>query len=473
MDRSLRRLAWVLVLGGIAPFLDTTIVNVALDRLGGRMHASLTSVQWVVTGYLLALAMAIPVSGWAVERFGGQRMWMISLVLFLAGSVLAGAAWNIDSLIAFRVVQGIGGGLIQPTLMTLLMRAAGGRPAGRLIAAVSMPAVVVPILGPVVGGLIVNGLSWRWIFLVNVPICLVALALARRYVPETPPAGEHRLDVIGLALLSPALAAIVYGLSRTGVAVLPVAAGALLLAGYVVHALRTRREPIIDLRLLRVRSFAAATCLLFLAGLSMFGAMLLLPLYYQQVRGESVLAAGLLLAPQGLGSLLPRTVAGRLTDCIGPRRVVLAGIALTVLGTVPYALGGAHTSEALLGASLVVRGAGLAAVTIAVMAAAYEGLGPDQVAHASTMTRIFQQLGGSFGAAVLAVILERGLDRGPAVAFGHTFWWSIGFTVPALVPALLLTGRREVHQSGRRVPRSTARMRASAVKSDSGEENTV
>jgi MFS family permease len=276
-----------------------------------------------------------------------------------------------------------------------------------------------------------------------VPICLVALLLAWRGLPPTPPRPGRRPDVLGLALLCPGIAATVYGLSRlAGAGVsqvwVPLAVGVVLLGAFVVHALRVD-GPAIDLRLFRVRSFAAAGSLLFLSGLSMFGAMLLLPLYYQQVRGAGVIAAGLLLAPQGLGSLLTRGPLGRLTDRVGARPVVLVGIALTVLGTLGYAVAGAHTSLWLLGAALVVRGAGLSAANLAVMAAAYQGIGREQVPHASSATRILQQIGGAFGTAVLAVLLARQVAAHPAaVAFGHTFWWSLAFTALAVVPALFL-----------------------------------
>jgi MFS family permease len=195
-----------------------------------------------------------------------------------------------------------------------------------------------------------------------------------------------------------------------------------------------------------VRSFTGAASLMFVAGLAMYGALLLIPLYYQQVRGASALTAGLLLVPQGLGSLLPRTIAGKLTDRIGPRPVILCGMALAALGTLPFAMAGPHTSEVLLSAGLFVRGAGLAAATIAVMATAFTGLTPAQVPHASSATRILQQVGGSFGTAVLTVILELQLasshgaasGAGLAAAFGDTFWWATGFTVAGALPALLL-----------------------------------
>ena len=467
----------ILLVGGIAPFLDTTIVNVAVAAVGHGLGAPVSAVQWVLTGYLLSFAMVVPLSSWALARFGGRATWMFSLAVFLAGSAACGAAWNIGSLIAFRVVQGIGGGMLVPIMMTLLVQAAGGRQLGRLMSTVSLPVVLVPVLGPVVGGLIVSNLSWRWIFYVNVPICLIGLALAWRGMRPAPappspepagPAGRAgggrggRLDIVGLALLSPGLAAILYGLAQVSThggfgspaVLIPAAAGLAAVGLFVVHALRLRRAagqpgqvvPILDLRLLRSRSFTGSAVLMFVFGLSLFGAMFLLPLYYQEVRGASALSAGLLLAPQGLGTLLPRLVIGRLTDRLGPRPVVLAGTVIAVLGTVPFALAGAHTSEILLSLALVVRGAGLGAATIAVMAAAYEGLAPAEIPDASSATRITQQVGGAFGASVLAVILQRQAaphaGAGLAGAFGTTFWWCLGLTVLGLAPALLLTSRR-------------------------------
>jgi EmrB/QacA subfamily drug resistance transporter len=460
LDPALIKLAAILLVGAIAALLDTTIVNVGLDSIARDLHTPVSTVQWVVTGYLLSFAMVIPLSGWAVARFGAKATWLTSLALFLAGSVACGLAWNIGSLVAFRVVQGIGGGMLMPVLTTLLIQAAGGRSIGRLMATVSLPAVVVPVVGPIVGGLIVTDLTWRWLFYVNVPICLTGLVLAWRGLSASPRATgpKPRLDLAGLALLSPGLAAVLYGLAQVSThhgfghlaVIVPLAAGLLALAAFTVRGLRPRDatggvQPVIDLRLFRNRSFTGAGTLMFVAGLSMYGALLLVPLYFQQVRGASALTAGLLLVPQGLGSLIPRTVAGRLTDRIGPRPVILTGMALAALGTVPFAMAGPHTSEVLLGAGLVVRGAGLAAATIAVMASAFTGLAPAQVPDASSATRILQQVGGSFGAAVLTVILELQLTNGGtagtarlATAFGHTFWWAIGFTVIGALPALLL-----------------------------------
>jgi MFS family permease len=228
--------------------------------------------------------------------------------------------------------------------------------------------------------------------------------------------------------------------------VVPLGAGTLLVALFVVRALRTA-EPLVDLRLLRVRSFAASSVLMFAGGLTMFGGMFLLPLYYQQVRGAGVVTAGLLLAPQGLGALLAR-VSGSLADRLGPRPVVVAGLLLSALGTLPFVFTTGTANDVFLSLALVVRGLGMSAVILAVMVCAFQGLEPGDVPHASATVRILQQLGGSFGTAVLAVVVQRGLTHGTATAFGHAFGWTVVLTLLAVTVALMLPGRPLREQPG-------------------------
>src|SRR6201991_2269800 len=183
MDRALWRVASVVVLGTIMSILDTTIVNVAIETLGRELGAPLSTIQWVATGYLLALATVIPLTGWAMERFGGKKAWMTSVALFLCGSALCGLAWSSTSLIAFRVLQGFGGGMIMPIGQAILAQAAGPERMGRVMSVIGVPTLLGPILGPVIGGVIVDNVSWRWIFFVNVPVGVVALVLAARILP--------------------------------------------------------------------------------------------------------------------------------------------------------------------------------------------------------------------------------------------------------------------------------------------------
>jgi EmrB/QacA subfamily drug resistance transporter len=442
-----------LVVGGIAAILDSTMVTLAIRTLTVDLGSTTATIQWVTTAYLLAMAVAIPVTGWAEARWGGKRVWMAALLVFVVGSVLCGVAWDAPSLVAFRVVQGFGGGLIFPLMQTLAVRAAGGRVSSRLMAAVSLPMALGPILGPVVGGLILGSLSWRWLFLVNVPLVAVGLVLARRYLPADRPAADGpraRLDVVGLALLAPGLTGVLLGLSQlaedgglghAGVLV-PLVAGVALLGAFVARALRPgTTPPVVDVRLLRLRSLGGASAVLFAAGAATYAAMFLLPLYYQELRGESVLAAGLLLIPQGVGALLARFLVGGLVERFGARAVTVGSFLLAAAATVPFAVAGPGASLWWLGAVLLVRGLGIGAVLIPPMSVAYQDVPRQDVPHATMNTRIAQQVGASFGTAIVAVALQALLDGGAAHAFHGAFWWAIALTLAALVPALTLPDR--------------------------------
>jgi EmrB/QacA subfamily drug resistance transporter len=474
IDPAVLKSALILVVGALAVVFDTTIVSVALHPLAVRLHASLSVIQWVTTGYLLALGIAVPLSTWGLQRFGGKRLWMFSLTVFLVGSIGASLAWNAGSLIAWRVVQGAGGGLMLPVLVTLVMQAAGGKALGRTVTIVAMPALLGPILGPLIGGAILTHLSWRFMFWVNVPFCAVGLYLAARFMASDAPSfvrseKKPRLDVAGLVLIAPGVSALILGLTDAGRAagfahpdvIIPLLAGAALIAAFTFYALR-RARPLVDVRLLTRRPVASASAVLFISGFALYGAMLLLPLYYQEVRGVSALMTGVMLIPQGVGMLASRSVAGRLTDKIGARPVAGFGFVIVTLATLPFAFAGAHANAWLLALWLVLRGFGLGAVTITVMAVAYLGLDRQEIAHSSVLTRTAQQIGGSFGTAVLAVILEEAVIAHPgrlAVAFDVAFWWSVGFSVAAVLLSMWLPGRprdRERPEAAAAIPAPAA-----------------
>jgi MFS family permease len=297
---------------------------------------------------------------------------------------------------------------------------------------------------------ILNWLSWRWLFLVNVPVIAVGLVLASRLLPADRPdpgARRARLDVTGLVLLAPALAGILLGLSNlsedggighASVGV-PLLAGIALLGAFVAWATRSGgRHPLVDVRLLRLRSLGSASAVLFTAGATMYAGMFLLPLYYQQLHGETVLHAALLLIPQGVGSLAARATVGTLVARLGARLVTIASFLVAAAATVPFAFAGPHTSLWLLGAALLIRGFGIGTVLIPPLSVAYRDVPPDGIPHATMNTRIAQQVGTSFGVAIVAVALQTLLAHGATSAFRGAFWWSIGITVAALIPALAL-----------------------------------
>jgi EmrB/QacA subfamily drug resistance transporter len=471
LDPKVVKTALILIVGAMAVIFDTTIVSVALHTLALRMHTSVSTIQWVTTGYLLALGIAVPLSTWGLQRFGGKRLWMFSLAVFLVGSIGSSLAWNVGSLIGWRVVQGIGGGIMLPVMTTLIFQAAGGKSLGRLVTWVAMPALLGPILGPLIGGAILTHLSWRFMFWVNVPFCVVGLMLAWRYMAADAPAKaapakaapakavlanagtaapRPRLDIPGLLLIAPGTSVMLLGLANAGTAagfghadvIIPLVIGVALLAAFVGYALR-RAHPLVEIRLLAKRSVASSTAVLFFSGFSLYGALLLMPLYYQDVRGTTALAAGVMLVPQGVGALLSRTVAGSNIDRFGPRLFAVAGFAIVAAATVPFALAGPHTSAWLLALWMVIRGFGLGAVTMPVMVAGYIGLDKKQIPHSSVLTRTSQQIGGSFGTAVLAVILAGAIAAHPATladAFHVAFWWSVGFSAVAVLLSLWLPG---------------------------------
>ena len=450
------RVAIVVVIGTVMSIIDTSIVNVALESLSNDLDAPLSTIQWVASGYLLALASVIPLTGWAAERFGPRRVWMTMVAAFVATSALCGFAWSAESLIAFRVLQGLAGGMIMPIGMITLAQAAGPRRIGRVMSVVGVPMLLGPVLGPVLGGLLVTHLSWRWIFFVNLPIGIVGLVLAARLLPSARAEGRQAggpepLDWRGLLLLSPGVALVVFGLSEVATHgsvsvawLLPVVAGAALVVAFVLRAWRTP-APVVDVRLFEDRGFAAAGATVFLVGAALFGSLLLLPLYFQIGRGLSPLDAGLLMAPQGLGAALGMNRAGRLTDRVGGGPVVIAGLLALMLGTVAFTQVRADTPYWILELSLLVRGVGLGFTMMPAMAAAYSTLERWQVPRATPMLNVVQRVGGSLGTALLAVVLQHQLARAPsrapeavATGFAHTYWWAMAITALALVPAVVL-----------------------------------
>ncbi|MFI6516497.1 MDR family MFS transporter [Spirillospora sp. NPDC050679] len=477
LDRPIIVLGLVIVSGTVMAILDTTIVNVALETLGREFGTGLSTIQWVITGYLLALGTVIPLTGWAVDRFGGRRVWLASIVLFVAGSVLSGAAWDVGSLIAFRVLQGLGGGMLMPTGMAILSMAAGPRRMGRVMSIVGVPMLLGPVLGPVLGGWLVDRADWRWIFLVNLPVGIAALALAWWKVPRGGArADRSALDVRGLLLLPPGFVLLIYGLSTAGASggfgdpatVAWLAAGLALLALFAAHGARRGDRALIDVRLFADRTFATAMAMVFFVGVTLLGSLLLMPLYFQMGRGESALAAGLLLAPQGLGAAVSMPLGGLLTDRFGAGWVVPVGIVLLTAGTVPFTRLTADSSYWLLGGTMFVRGLGLGCTMMPTMSAAMTTLSRAAVPRATSALNILMQLGGSFGAALLAVVLARQIaDRVPAPpggapgggteafgelpdrvremiapqlaeAFAAAFWVALALTAVLIVPSLLL-----------------------------------
>ncbi|BCB91168.1 DHA2 family efflux MFS transporter permease subunit [Phytohabitans suffuscus] len=422
LDATVLKIAGVVVLGAIMSILDITVVSVALPTFQTEFDATYAQVAWTMTGYTLALATVIPLSGWAADRFGTKRLYMLAILLFTLGSVLCATADSIGQLIAYRVLQGLGGGMLMPLGMTIMTRAAGPARIGRLMAVLGIPMLLGPIGGPILGGWLIDAASWHWIFLINLPIGAVALVYAYFALPKDSNEPSQSFDFVGMLMLSPGLALFLYGVSslpETGTISAPrvwatMLVGALLVIGFVFYSFKPR-HPLLDLRLFRNRNLTVATVSLFVFIIAFMGAGLLFPSYFLQVRGESTLHAGLLMAPQGIGAMLTMPIAGTLADRIPVGRTVPFAMALIAAGFLTFTQVGTDTSYWLLCGSLFVMGLGMGGTMMPIMTSALRTLTSHDTARGSTLVNILQQIGSSVGAAIMSVILTSQLNGSQAI----------------------------------------------------------
>ncbi|MGZ4458232.1 MAG: DHA2 family efflux MFS transporter permease subunit [Nocardioidaceae bacterium] len=505
IDAAVLKVAGVVVLGAIMSILDITVVNVALPTFQtafgtAAQPIAYSVVAWTVTAYTLALATVIPLTGWAADRFGTKRLYLAAVALFTAGSVLCATATSIDMLIAFRVLQGLGGGMLMPLGMTSMTRAAGPHRMGRLMAILGVPMLLGPILGPIIGGWLIQHASWHWIFLINLPIGIVALVYASMVLPKDAPEPSESFDFVGMLMMSPGLALFLFGVSslptENGDFTAPrvwasMLAGVVLMVSFVFHAFRPA-HPLLDLRLFRNRNLTVSVITMFLFAAAFFGGLLLVPTYFQQVRGETTLQAGLLVAPQGIGAMITMPIAGTLSDRMPVGRIVPVGLTLIVVSMFGLTQIQADTPYLQLIGLLFVMGLGMGGTMMPVMTSALKTLRHHEVARGSTLLNITQQIASSVGVAVMSVVLTNHLNDSPVIpgtekipglnggltetaagilsntrpavvdalhlpasliadgldqaaqAFADTYWVAWALVVLTLVPALMLPRRREV-----------------------------
>jgi EmrB/QacA subfamily drug resistance transporter len=485
IDGAVLKIAGVVVIGAIMSILDITVVNVALPTFqsvfGTTGHPiAYSTVAWSVTGYTLALATVIPLTGWAADRFGTKRLYMTAIALFVGGSLLCAASWSIAALIGFRVLQGLGGGMLMPLGMTIMTRAAGPHRMGRLMAILGVPMLLGPILGPIIGGWLIQAASWHWIFLVNAPIGLVAIVYAWRVLPRDTPEPSESFDFLGMALMSPGLALFLFGVSSIpveGTATAPrvwisMLVGVLLIVAFVFHSFRPE-HPLLDLRLFQNRNLTVSIITMFLFASAFFGGLLLVPTYFQEVRGESTLQAGLLVAPQGLGAMITMPIAGRQVDKHPIGRIVPFGLIGILIGMFGLTQLTATTPYPVIIAELFVMGLGMGATMMPLFTSALKTLKAHEVARGSTLLNITQQISSSCGVALMSVLLTNHLHAsklaGPAMAslhhpgladkipvaaiaqgledaaaaFADSYWVAWVMVLLTLVPALFLPRRTE------------------------------
>jgi EmrB/QacA subfamily drug resistance transporter len=426
LDAAMFWVAGVCALASLMATLDTTVVAVAQRALIAQFGSSHAVVAWTMTGYMLALATTVPIAGWAADRFGTKRLFMASASMFTLASVLCAMAPTMLLLNIFRVLQGIGGGMLLPLGFMILTRAAGPRRMGRLMAARGVPMLIGPIAGPILGGWLVGAYGWKWIFLINLPAGLAVVILAAIVLPQDHPAPAQAFDLTGALLLSPGVAAFLFGVSiipeHGTVAdhhvLLPAITGLALIAAFVWHAWHRTNHPLIDLRLFKNRMVALGNVTVTVFAVASFGTGLILPSYFQLVLHQTPMQSGMHMAPQGLGALLTMPFAGAFMDKRGPVKIVLLGISLIATGLGVFAIGVARQADYLptLAIGLAVMGMGMGCAMMPLSAAIAQALAPHQIARGSTLISVNQQVSGAIGTALMSVVLTGQFDRSENIA---------------------------------------------------------
>jgi EmrB/QacA subfamily drug resistance transporter len=399
------------VAGMFMDIMDTTIVNVALPTLGQQFGVGDSTVEWVVTGYLLSLAIWIPASGWIGDHFGTKKTFLFALVVFTTGSALCGAAWSIQSLIAFRLLQGVGGGMVTPVGTTMLFRAFPPNERAHASAVLTVPTAIAPALGPVLGGWLVDNASWRWIFYVNVPVGVAAFVFASLFLREHTEASAGRFDLWGFICSGGGLALVLYAVSEGpsyGWTSAPVVASGI--AGIGLFALLIlielgRPDPLLHLRLFKDRMFRYGSLAMFTAFGVLFGVLFLLPLFLQQLRGLSAFDAGLTTFPQAIAMMLMAPVTSRLYPRIGPRRMLVIGLAGISVTSALFLLVGLDTSLWWIRGIMFLRGVTLSFALVASQTATFATIKSEETGRASSLFNTNRQVAASVGVAVLTTVL--------------------------------------------------------------------
>ncbi|HZU07611.1 MAG TPA: DHA2 family efflux MFS transporter permease subunit [Chloroflexota bacterium] len=404
----------VIVLGSFMVVLDTTIVNIALPRIIQVFQTDIDEGQLVLTGYMLALAVVMPATGYLSDTFGAKRVYLVTIALFTLGSALCGLAPSIEGLIAFRVLQGLGGGMTMPLGMSILLQTVPPQQRGTIMGLFGLPLLVAPVIGPTLGGYLVEYVDWRWIFTLNIPVGVLALVLGALILREMPTRPGARFDWAGFVLSATGFAAVLLALEKAPedgwtaphVVALWLLAAATIPSWIVVEL--AQEEPLLDLSVLRDRTYLLATLVTFTATVAMYSSLLLLPLFLQNVRGLGAMETGLLLLPQAIAAAVMMPISGRLLDKIGPRPLVIPGLLALAYATWQLTTLDLGTPDSTLRGILLVRGFAMGMMLMPVMTVAMDNIPPHQISRATALSNVLRQLFGALATGVFASLL---LDR--------------------------------------------------------------
>jgi DHA2 family multidrug resistance protein len=419
----------VTTVGAFMSFLDTNIVNIALPTILRDFNASLSSGQLVVGCYVMALGVVIPLSGYLGERIGMKKLYMITLGAFVAGSALCGLAWNIESLIFFRVLQGLGGGFEQPLGMAIVFTMITPMERPKFLALLGLPTLIAPILGPTLGGYIVEYASWRWVFFINVPVGLLDIVLAYFLLKETPIQSDLKLDKRGFILSSMAFPLLLLGLSQgadsgwgSPYAFVLIALGIVALALFV-KVETSQDDPMLRLTLFKDRNFRLAVFVQWIGIFSLFGLNFMLPLFLQSVHQMDPAETGRVLIPMGIVAFITMNLSGKLYYRTGPRTLIIAGLLFLALTTIAWSQTSSNTSIAVLMIIVAGRGLGLGLFSQIVQVVAYNAVPDGQLPRATSLVNVGQRMNSAFATAILTTILivalaHSGAPAGTSIADG-------------------------------------------------------
>ena len=421
----------VAMAAALMALIDITIVNVALSDIRASFGTPIDQIGWVSTGYMIANIVVIPMTGWFQRRFGYARYFSTSVLLFSAASALCGIAWNLPTLVVFRVLQGMGGGAIIPTSQAILFQRYPREQHGTAAALFGLGAITGPLLGPTIGGYLIEWSSWHWIFLVNVPLGIIVAMIVPRVIQEPQFSPDRRpIDVVGIALLAVGMASLQYvleegnreGWSDSRLILVLAAVAAIALVTFVVHELETP-NPVVDLRVFRNRNYTAGTGLNFLLGFALFGANYLFSLYCGAVMHYTALDIGRIFLVAGLAQVFLMPVLGRIANKVDPRYMLMFGVAVT---TMSQLISSELTAQAgfydLVWPNLV-RSLGLGFIFIPVSIAALSDLPPQQRGNATGLFNLTRELGGSLGTAWMGKVVADGIARHSAQLGEHVTWF--------------------------------------------------